>query len=269
MYRQRQSVLGWARQLMVAFGQTARRWLTDTPQAHGLDRQTITLDLQCVSWILQTSLDKLVHLATLKHLATMQGLTHFDPILVVGCFNAFVSCIIVSNRGVVIKRGFEELAAVSVSCFLRTFLHLSVTDPTSSTLADLRRHYIRTFPHWINFAGLPFRSTMTTIHLLFGRRRDFRLLDDSMLPIQEHVPFSRGLVDNARAECRRMHNQKVPRRFLHFVIHSFSMDPPPPASVIADCLKIIAIDLGCDLSTIRAWNDWCVCSIFKRINVSD
>ena len=42
--------------------------------------------------------------------------------------------------------------------------------------------------------------------------------------------------------------QKVPRWTLRFALHSLSLYPMPPTSAIADCLSIIAIDLGCDVS---------------------
>ena len=50
----------------------------------------------------------------------------------------------------------------------------------------------------------------------------------------------------ARSEYQRTRRVKVPRLILRFALRSLSLNPPPPASVIADCLSIIAIDLGCD-----------------------
>jgi len=42
--------------------------------------------------------------------------------------------------------------------------------------------------------------------------------------------------------------KKVPRWVLRFSSYSLLSYPEPPASVIDDCLMIIAIDLGCDVS---------------------
>ena len=251
--RQWSSVFGSTHWSLMSFGETRYRWFTDTPQARSLDRHAVTLDLQCVSWILQTSLDKVVHLAALKHLITMPELAQFDPTLVLGCFNVLVNCIGVSDRRVVTTRGLEELAALSAGCFLRTFVHLLTTDPTSSTLANMRKRYHRAFPSMMDFAGLPFRSTMNKIHILFNGLLISRLSrDDGTPPALERVPFSRDVVDSAWTECQRTRRRKVPRRFLHFVLHSLSMDPPPPVSVVVDCLRIVAFDLGCDPSDIAA-----------------
>ena len=250
-------MFGKVRWWLVSFGKNACHWFTHAPQVHGLDQHTITLDLLCISWILQTSLDKLVHLAALKHLTTMPELAQFDSTLVVGCFNVFINCISISGGRVVIKRGFEELATLSAGSFLRTFLHLSVMDPTSNTLVDIPKRYGKVFPFVMDCTGLPFLSTMTTIHILFGNIPigGPPEQDDHTLPTPERIPFSRDIVNNARAEYQRTPDGEVFHRFLHFVVHSLSMDPPPPVSVIADCLKIIAIVLGCDLSNITTSED--------------
>ena len=268
VYRLQQRIFG---KLLVTFGKNAYHWFTHVPQAHGLDQHTITLDLECISWILQTSLDKLVHLAALKHLAAIPELVQFNPTLVTGCFNVFINCISVSNRGVVIKRGFEELATVSASNFLRTFLHLSVMDPTSSTLVDIPRHYDKVFPHFMDFTGLPFRYTMTKIHILLGKRliRGQMHQDSGILPTPERIPFSRDILNTAREEYQRTRHREVPRRFLHFVVHFLSMDPPPSVSVVADCMKIIAIDLGCELSNIIPSEDRYICPDLILIYISD
>ena len=44
-------------------------------------------DLQCVTWVLQISLDKTIHLLALKLLATITTLADLDPALVPACFD--------------------------------------------------------------------------------------------------------------------------------------------------------------------------------------
>ena len=268
-----QRTFGKVRWLLVSFCKNAYRWFTHVPQAHGLDQHAITLDLQCISWILQTSLDKLVHLVALKYLAAIPELAQFNPTLVSGCFNIFVNCINVSHldRSAVIKRGFEELATVSATSFFRTFLHLSATDPTSSILVDIRRHYDKVFPYHIDFTGLPFCFTMNKIHILFGKEPidGPHQQDNAILPTLECIQLSRGIVNTAQAATQQTQNGEVPRLFLRFVVYSLSMDPPPPAYAIADCLKIVAIHLGCDLSNITASEDRYICSDLIIVCISD
>ena len=238
---------------MQVCSRTIYRWSMGTfsTQTHALDRQTIILDLRCISWMLQTSLDKAVHLSALKHLATMMTLGNFDPTLVSGCFDVFIDCIKVDvrNRKVVIMQGLEQLATVSAMCFLRTYHHLSVMNPNSVVLEDVHQRYRRVFSPTINFdfSGLPFYYTMTKIHSLANRRWDPRRIQwgESRPSAQEWTSFTRGIAEVAQVKYQNPQYGKAPRWILRFALHSLSLEPLPPTSVVADCLSIIAIDLGC------------------------
>ena len=226
----------------------------------GLIQEAIQSHLRCISWTLQTSLDKLVHLAALKHLWTMTDLTGLDPTLVANCLNAFLGCVNFNNNKLVVLQGWEELAEVSVGCFFRTFHHLSITDPNSSVLVDIRRRYDRAFPFETDFRGLPFYHTMLKTHELAGKpwnHVNFKW-DDYGPSGQEHVLFSRSMVEVVQLEYQRTQPRQVPAWVLHFALRSLSLDPPSPASVVADCLTIVAIDLGCDVSNITTPDERCV-----------
>jgi hypothetical protein len=230
-----------------------RRFVGDLfAQPHGLDRQTIALDLRCISWMLRASLDKAVHLSALEHLATMTTLGNFDPALVLGCFDVFIDCIKVdaSNHKVVVVQGLEQLAAVSAMCFLRTLHHLSVMNPTSAVLEDVDVRYYEVFSYRDHFSGLPFHWTMTMIHSLvlqFKRSHDIQW-DVQRPSAQECISFARGMAEIAQVKYQQTQHRKVPRWILRFALRSLSLEPLPPASAVADCLSIIAIDLGCDVS---------------------
>lgn len=216
------------------------------------DERTTTLDLRCISWLLQASLDKAFHVTAFKYLLSIPGLAYFDPILSVECFNIFIGCINVSDEKVTVTQGLEQLAAVSARCFFRTFHYLSVMDPTSSILKDLRSTYDKIFPLHTDFSNLPFYRTMTTISILVNtpwKRHDIRW-GDSRSSAEELVPFARHMVEAAQLEYRRMQYRKVPRWILRFALSSLSLDPPPAESVVSDCLTIVAIDLDCEISTI-------------------
>ena len=214
----------------------------------GLARPTIALDLRCISWMLRMSSDKAARLSALKHLeAVVPTLTNFDPTLVADCFGAFIGCINVSNGKAVITQGLEQLAAVSAMCFLRTSHRLSVTDPASNVPADLRQYYSRVVPPNTDFLGFPFYYTITKIHGLANQNWDpHRLQWDDYRPIaQDHILAAQDMIEAAQTGYQETRRQKVPRWILRFAFHSLSLDPLPPTSVIADCLSIIAIDLGC------------------------
>ena len=225
-----------------------------------LGQQMTPSHFRCISWTLQTSLDKTTHLKTLKHLWEMTELAGLDPILVTECFNVFVGCVSLNNHKLVVIQGLEELAAVSAGCLYRTFHHIRETDPTSSTLDSLLRRYARVFPLEVNFKGLPFYHTMVTIHALTHGQWDFvKFRWDNYKPVvQEHIPLAKHMLEVAQAEYQRLRRRKVPRWILRFAVHSLSLEPQPPASVIADCLTIVAVDLNCSKLNMKDVDERCV-----------
>ena len=219
-----------------------------------LSQQTTPSHFRCISWTLQTSLDKPVQLRALEHLVTMAVLTGSDSTLLMDCFNVFVGCTSFIGQKLVVMQGLEQLAKVSIGCLFRTLHHLRATDPTSSVLVDLPRRYTRIFPFETDFVGLPFHHTIMMLHALFHERFDHcKLQWDNYRPSgQEHIAFAQYMLEIAQAEFQRIQRGKVPRWILRFALRSLSLDPPPPISVVADCLTIVAIDLECDISNVTA-----------------
>ena len=216
--------------------------------------QRASPDFRCVSWTLQTSLDKPVHLTTSEHLATITDLTGMDPTIVVDFFNVFIGCISISGGKWVVLQGLERLAMVSVGCFLRTFHYLWVTDPASGVLIDLRRRYHKVFALETNFSGLPFHHTIQIIHALAHECWDYCSTiqwDDYKPSGQELIPLAQHIAKVVQVEYQRTNHQKVPRWILRFALHVLSLDPQAPASAIADCLMIAGTELqGSFLNTV-------------------
>ena len=237
--------------LLFALGKKLRRRSRRSSiQTHGLDQKAITLDLRCILWMLQTSLDKVVHLSTLKHLETMTSMfTSFNPALVVSCFEVFTGCINVSNREVVIIKGSEQLATVSALCFFHTLSHLLVMDPASSVVRDIRQRYAKIFPPNVDFRGHEFSHTMNATQSLFIRSGKYQWSDYEP-PSEEYTLVSHAFLKLVQLKYQRTEPPQVPDWILHFALHSLSLDLLPPTAVIADCLSIIAVDLDCDVSNI-------------------
>ena len=221
-------------------------------------RQRTTLELRSISWILRTSLNEAVRLSTFKYLMSIPELPKVDSTLVEDCFHVFVGCISLCNGTVLIRQGSEQLATMSARCFFRTFHNLSVMDPTSSVLGDLHKCYDAIFPLETDFRGLPFHHTMTMIHISIKERLSPGHIewDNDGLSTQERIPLAWYMLQAAQVGYETKH--KVPRWILRFALHSLSLDPPPPSSVVADCLKVIAIDLDCDVSDITTTDERCV-----------
>ena len=269
----------------------------------GLEQHTDLLDIHCISWTLQTSLDAPVRLSALNYL-TATTLAEFNPTLVAGCFDVLFSCLKpINDKAVVVVRGMERLAALSPLCCLHTLSHLIVVDPTSRVLDDTRQRYVKAFRLGANFNGLPSAHILGAIHAVFYptrrsplalrelHRRDFpEPRQDFMLaaPLatllaitpgimpeirweirqqvswedyepsgNEHVMIARALTKIAWFTCQR--GWKVPRWLFRFALHSLSLDPLPPTSVIVNSLSIIAIDLGCDPWTIVTLDERYAC----------
>ena len=240
--------------LLVSLGHGVHNWLcgtTFTP-AQKSDQQTTVLELRCISWMLQTSLDKAVHLLIMKHLATITTLANFDPTLVMDCLNTFMSCIKVdiNTHEVVIVQGLKQLAATSALCLFNTLSHLMVMDPNSSLIDNVHQCYVKVLSPQADFHGHQFYHTMNSIRCLFVQwqeRRDFSW-DEYKPSTNEYTMVASNFVKIAQFGHQRVQKLKVPRWVLRFTLYSLSLDPPPPTPVVADCLLIIAIELGCDMS---------------------
>lgn len=211
--------------------------------------------------VLQSSPDYIGCLTTLEFLASTVVLDDFDPTLVTECFNVLSSCMRVVWSTVTVVEGFGELATVSAVCLLHTYSHLSVMDPTSSVLGDVRHHYNTVFPPRVDFKGFSFYYTLGTLHELFNsdqRHQQHARIEwqDYKPPSSENTIFACSLTKLALSEYQRREDQKkVPRWILRFVLHSISLDPSPSSSVIVECLTMIAIDMGCDISKTRTISD--------------
>jgi len=212
---------------------------------------TVVLDLQCVTWMLQISLDKTIHLLALKLLATITTLADLDPALVPACFDILTSCVAVPDGKVVVTQGLEELAAASALCCLRTLAHLAAADPESSVFEDVRRRYTRTFPFKTDFEGSQSYHHFSIIHNVFYpscKRVYGGYFYRPKIQWKDYKLFTNSLVQLAMFGYQRSGRLKVPRWLLRFSLHHLSQAPSPSSVIVTDCLSIIAIDLGCNIS---------------------
>jgi hypothetical protein len=235
---------------LVSLSRRVRSWIRSARSARsrGLDQRAAVLDSQCVSWIIQTSLEKGIRLSTLEFLATVPTLADFTPALVSECFDIFIECVKADISSPVIVRGMERLAEASAMCFFLTYSHLSIMDPVPSSLGDIRHRYGTIFPSFLNLRGFPFPHTLGMIHEVV--RSVWRLetsvkWTDYKPTSREHVAVARALSKLSWSELRRSQFEMVPPLCLSFALHYLSQEPLFPPSIIADCLLIIAIYLGC------------------------
>ena len=150
----------------VALARWVPRWLHNTrsARAHRLNQRTAVLDSQCISWILQTSLERGIRLSALKFLLTMSTLADFTPALVSDCFDIFIDCVKANEGGPVIIQGMEQLVEMSAMYFFFAYSHLLIMDPIPGILVGIRQGYKRIFPWNTDFSCLPFPHTLEAIH---------------------------------------------------------------------------------------------------------
>ena len=210
-------------------------WLVRQPE-----RDTAVLDQRCVLWTLQTSLDKPVRLSALDYPSAMV-LPRVDPTLVTDCLE---------NLGRIAGRG-DEFQEKYTLCCLSMVSHLAVGDRSLKVLEDLSERYARAAS--TNYSVYYYRKFPIlrvidrVLHAVNPRvpRSHSPWWNDYKPTSNEHVIVARALTKISRFGFRRALQRKVPRHLLRFALHSLSLNPPPPTSVIDDSLLIIAIDLNC------------------------
>ena len=236
------------------------RWLHNTRSARArrLNQRTAVLDSQCISWILQTSLEKGIRLSTLKFLATTPTLTDFTPALVSDCFDIFIDCVKANEGGLVIIQGMEQLVEVSAMCFFFAYSHLSIMDPIPGILVGVRQRYKRIFPWNTDFSCLPFPHTLEAIHEAIYLDLEFETWiqwEYHKLTNHKHVALAHAFSKLSWSEYPRRALCRVPRQSILFASHFLPQRPLPSPSIITNCLLIIAIDLDCNVPNTMVFGD--------------
>ena len=216
-----------------------------------LDQEATVLDFLCISWMLRTSLDRGINQLTLRFLASVIMSPGFKTTVVVDCFKMLTGSVsITDNNQAVVLQGSEQLAGTAAACLLGAVSHSLIVNPKSNTLKDVHQEFDRIFLPTIDLRSLPFYPTISAVQNLFNGndRLSWEGVDPSA---PGNLPLVHILVKVAWLRYRRLGlegQKKVPRWVLRFSFHCLLRDPEPPVSVITDCLLIVAIDLGCDIS---------------------
>jgi len=216
--------------------------------AYGSNSQVAGLDLRCISWIIETSLDRAVRLSALKLLTTITMLADYEPALVSACSDILIGCMSVIGGKAVITQDSKKLIGVSTQCCLHMLSHLATVDPTLSVIKDARKRYTKAFPFKTDFEGLLPGSGLVTIHNIFHSTLSKIQWMNYKLPGNDQVALAHTLTKLAT-------RHSVPRWILRFALHHLSQDPLPPTLIVIDCMSIIAIGLGCTVPDTRTLDE--------------
>jgi len=244
--------------------------------ARALDGEVTILDFGCISWMLRTSLDRTINELTLKFLGSV--LTHpgFNDGVVADCLNVVINYVSVADDGqVVVTRGSERLAEMGAVCLLRALSHRLVEEPIpvvpgglyqwlkgvqrglyqryKSVPGDLCQRYKSVFPSMDALSNLPFYHTITAAHsLITGDSPDHLNWDGVDPSTPESLWLAHNFVKIAWYQKNKNfgpgNDDRVDHWILCFSRHYLSLDSELPLPVIADCLSITAIELGCNIS---------------------
>lgn len=230
---------------------TAQQSGTQPDTAQTFDGEVTALDFRCISWMLRTSLDRSINESTLKFLASILEHPGLNDGIVADCLNVLIGCINVTDDDrVVVTRGSEQLAEMAATCHLRSLSHLLVEQPSLKIPKGLHQRYKRAFPSMAKLHDLPFHRTIAAAHNLIVNNSPDLDLDVVDPSTPETLWLAHNFVKIAWHQKKSgLKNQnKVDDWILHFSHHCLLRGPDPPLSIIADCLSIAAIELGCNVS---------------------
>ena len=218
-----------------------------------LDNRVTELNLHCASWILQTSSDITIQEVAFNFLETILPLSGLSssskPAILVESFNIFGSCLVRDNGyWMQVANGLEQLAERSAMCLLLTYSSVLTTEPMSTVIRDMHKRYKRIFPSSRSLPSTLSPITVKVVFVLVGPHRipadiDWRCFNP---PIDELISFSRALVQIAHFKSRTPY--ELPEWLIEFAFRFLSQEPLPPTPVVVECLTLIAIGLGCNVS---------------------
>jgi len=160
-----------------------------------------------------------------------------NPSSAITYLDALLSYLDVDHGRVTECPGSEQGARAASLCLLRA---LAGTDSGSVAFRDIRERYNAIIPLRANFEGLLCYHAINAIHVTLVGGQEKRAISWT-----DHKPHTQEYILFANTLARVAH--KAPRWALRFAAHSLSQDLLSPASVIIDCLTVIAINLGCDI----------------------
>ena len=238
---------------IVAAARLACSWSRGRPALDSQVAKLLLSDLRCITWILQTLLEKDTHLLTLKLLTTMTTVANLNPTIISTWFDVLSGYTSIVGGRVVIKQGSENLAAESALCCLRALSHPITTDSTSSVFKDAKQRYIKAFPSTTDFEAFPHSHRFRMIHATFHQSQGRKIQWNCGLSSDERA----AIIQFAWSEYWRNGSRKMPRWILRFALHRLSQDPLPPTPVVIDCLSIIVVDLGCTVARTTTLHERC------------
>jgi len=206
------------------------------------DWEAHRFDSNSVGWTLGMSLDIDVTMAIARVIPEIVWHTGVRAISLERFYDVLLECFDHSSRYPTVKPGFRNMAYFSAKALVHMVIQRKcIGDGPEETVLEAisRRHQPMGSKQYEGDSDL--ESTLGIIDRVLS---DFKPMhwQNPFFTIPHHTWMGHILLYRTWDVLRKC--EALPDDIKEFVLHSFRLDPPPPAPIVADCLFIIGLLLG-------------------------
>ena len=205
------------------------------------------LDSNCIAWMFEMSMDSDVIMAIMRFIPEVVWHAGIRTIPLERLYDTVLECFDHSSGHPVVIPKLRNKAYLSA----KALLHLAIQrkcigdEPDRAAFESIsRRHSIMNSKHYEGDSDL--ESTLGIIDRVFldggFKRMDWQGFS---LTVPHHAWMGHILLYRAWDVLGK--GEPLPDDVKEFVLHSLRLEPPPPATIVADCLLIIGLVLGIKL----------------------
>jgi len=201
------------------------------------------LDSDCIAWMFEMPMDTDNITAIARFIPEI---TWHDDIRVAPLeqlYNTFLECFDRSSGRPVVKPASRDITYLSAKALLHIVIQRKCigSDSDVAILNSISSRY-QTLGSGNYKGDSDLESTLGIIDRIFGGDFEPMYWQDLSFTVSHHAWMSHILLYRAWDVIRQ--GEHLPDDVKEFVIHSLQLEPPPPASIVADCLLIVGFVLG-------------------------
>ena len=203
------------------------------------------LDSNCIAWMFEMSMDADVILAIMKFIPEVVWHSDIKTIPLERLYETVLDCFDRSSGNYAVIPKLRTKAYLSA----KALLHLTIqrkcigNESDKEVFSSISRHYLSIGTQ--SYEGDPdLGSTLAIIDRIFG---DYEEMDWKSFEFSVPHHSWMGHILLYRAWDLTRNGQGLSDEIKEFVLYSFRREPPPPTSIVTDCLFIIGLVLGIKL----------------------
>jgi len=209
------------------------------------DWEGYVLDSDCIAWMFEMSMDIDIIMAIMKFIPEVVWHAGIQTTPLQKLYDTVLECFDHSSGYPIVIPKFRDRAYLAA----KALLHLTIqrkcigSKCDATTFESISNKHQPLAPVSDN-SDSDLTSTLGIIDYVFGHPKPIHWEDFCFTP-PHHLWMGHILLYHAWDVLGQ--GQPLPDDIKQFVLHSFHLDPPPPAPIIADCLFIISLILGIPL----------------------